>query len=258
MSEAKPQVPAIAGPRLPYHPAVQERFGISVSDWKVLTEAIFPAAKTPEAVILALAYCKSRNLDPMKRPVHIVPIWDKQRGALVETVWPGIAELRTTAARTGQYAGRDATEFGPVDEHTFPGVTIAAPGWARVTVYRIVGGNRCQFIGPQVWFGEAVNTKKDGTPTEMWARRPWGQLEKCAEAAALRMAFPEEIGGDMAAEEVTDQALPVMPDVPHRATRLSLSSLPNPPLAEPVPVADPVPASLLPDAEPQSAVLEGK
>jgi len=40
-------------------------------------------------------------------------------------------------------------------------------------------------------------------PNSMWQRRPWGQLEKCAEAAALRAALPEEIGGDYAAEEVS-------------------------------------------------------
>jgi len=40
----------------------------------------------------------------------------------------------------------------------------------------------------------------------MWAKRPRGQLEKCAEAAALRRAFPEEIGNEYAAEEVEGQA----------------------------------------------------
>jgi hypothetical protein len=36
----------------------------------------------------------------------------------------------------------------------------------------------------------------------MWRDRPRGQLEKCAEAAALRAAFPEEIGGDLCSDEV--------------------------------------------------------
>ena len=42
-----------------------------------------------------------------------------------------------------------------------------------------------------------------------WARsrcsRPVGQLEKCAEARALRRAFPEEIGNALTAEEMEGQ-----------------------------------------------------
>jgi hypothetical protein len=42
-------------------------------------------------------------------------------------------------------------------------------------------------------------------PNEMWANRPVGQLEKCAEAGALRRAFPEEIGNALTAEEMEGQ-----------------------------------------------------
>src|SRR4051794_4134726 len=97
--------------RLPYHPGIKERFGIDAGAWRTLVEAIFPSAKTAEAVLLALDYCKVRNLDPFKRPVHIVPMWSQTansgRGGYVETVWPGIWEMRATAFRTKQYAGMD-------------------------------------------------------------------------------------------------------------------------------------------------------
>ena len=39
----------------------------------------------------------------------------------------------------------------------------------------------------------------------MWSNRPIGQLEKCAEAGALRRAFPEEIGNALTAEEMEGQ-----------------------------------------------------
>ena len=42
-------------------------------------------------------------------------------------------------------------------------------------------------------------------PNHVWERRPDGQLEKCAEAAALRRAFPEELGNEYTAEEMEGQ-----------------------------------------------------
>ena len=80
-------------PRLPWHPAVEERFGVDKSGWKVLVEAIFPSARSVDSVTMALGYCKARKLDPFKRPVHIVPVWDSSKDDYVETVWPAIAEL---------------------------------------------------------------------------------------------------------------------------------------------------------------------
>lgn len=194
----------LAPPRLPYHPAVQERFGLDKSAWKALVEAIFPNATTAESVILALSYCRARNLDPFKRCVHIVPIYSKAQRCMVDTIWPGIGELRTTAFRTGEYSGREETRFGQDVEDEVGGMEITYPEWAQVTVYRTVKGERCAFAGPKVYWIETYATKgrDDDTPNEMWANRPRGQLDKCAEAAALRGAFPEEIGGDCIPEEV--------------------------------------------------------
>lgn len=116
-------------PRLSFHPVVEERFGIDKSGWKVLVEAVFPAASSPDAIVMALAYCKARNLDIFKKPVQIVPIYDKKRGGMVDTVWPGIAELRTTAMRTGSFAGFEDTEYGPMIDEKLGGVDMRYPEW---------------------------------------------------------------------------------------------------------------------------------
>lgn len=219
-AENKGNVTVFQAPRLPFHPAIEERFGVNRGGWKVLTDAVFPAAKTADAIVMALSYCQARKLDIFKRPVHIVPMWSTAAGGYVETVWAGIAELRTTAFRTGQYAGCDATEFGPIIEDTFKGrakekgewidksITLKFPEWARITIYRILGGRVCTFVGPKVKWTESYATIGAGPlPNDMWAERPEGQLEKCAEAAALRRAFPEELGNELTAEEMHGRRL---------------------------------------------------
>lgn len=211
MTEANgKEVASVAPARLPYHPLIQERFNIDKASWRALTDAVFPSASTTDAVILALSYCQARKLDPFKKPVQIVPMWDSKRKQMVDTVWPGIGELRTTAFRTGQYAGRDAAIFGDTETMTLAeGVEIQHPEWCEVVVYRILQGVRCGFHGPRVYWRETYATAgKDTTaPNKMWAKRPNGQLEKCAEAAALRAAFPEELGNEYAAEEMEGKVI---------------------------------------------------
>lgn len=213
------QIVQFQEPRLPYHSAVKERFGIDKGAWKVLTEAVFPSAKTQDSVVMALAYCQARKLDVFKKPVHIVPMWSTAKGAMVETVWPAISELRTTAFRTGQYVGLDGTDFGPEVTQTFKGrtkgrdaedveVTVTFPQWARCTVHRILDGVGRKFVGPKVyWLEDYSRLGGIEVPNGMWAKRPSGQLEKCAEAGALRRAFPEEIGNQLTAEEMEGKAL---------------------------------------------------
>ncbi len=205
-------------PRLPYHEGIKTKYDVDVAAWRVLTESIFPAAKTPEAIGMALAYCKQRGLDIFKRPVHIVPIWNSAQKKMVETVWPGISELRTTASRTRNYAGIDECVFGPTKTAVFKGkvkrdgkwfdatVEITYPEWAQITVYRMIGAYRAKFVGPKCyWLETYASIGATDIPNERWQRASFGQHEKCTEAAALRRAFPEEIGNDYSAEEMEGQ-----------------------------------------------------
>lgn len=182
---------------------------MDLTEWRALVDAVFPLAKEPSSVILALSYCKARNLDPFKRPVHIVPMWNSAAKRMVETVWPGIGELRTTAFRTGQYAGRDEAKYGGTKIESVGNVVLEYPEWCQVTVYRLLGGQRLPFPGPRVYWKESYATtgKDDPSPNSMWRRRPFGQIDKCAEAAALRAAFPEEVGNEYAAEEMEGRVL---------------------------------------------------
>lgn len=215
--ETEQAVAVFQAPRLPFHPEIEKRFKIGRAEWRALTDAIFPAAKTADAIMLALSYCKARRLDIFKRPVHIVPIWDGKLNREVESVWPGIGELRTTAMRTGSYAGNDEPEFGPMRTETFRArvkdfnsnnwkdeeATVSFAEWCRVTVYKMVQGQRVAFFGPKVHYLEFYSKKSrySSLPNEMWSRKGHFMLEKCAEAGALRRAFPDELGDQFSVEE---------------------------------------------------------
>jgi len=206
--------------RIPVAAAVLAEIGLDPSTWTVLTDSIFPSAETPEGIVLAVRYCQARGLDIMKRPVHVVSMWSSALRRYVETVWPGIAEVQITAARTGLWAGLDSPKFGPDQTKTFTGsvkrneqwveaqATVTFPEWAEVTVYRLVNGVRCPFSEMVFWEETYARQGKSTVPNDMWQKRPRGQLLKCAKAASLRAAFPEE-AGEYTAEEMAGKVIEV-------------------------------------------------
>lgn len=182
---------------------------VDTDTWNALQNTIFPGAH-PASILMAIDYCRARKLDILKKPVHIVPMpyKDGRDWKSRDVVMPGINEVRTTAMRTGQYAGADKPEWGCVIEV----LGVKVPESCTYTVYRFMHGQKVPFPAT-VYFEEACGTTKDwdnkdksgNAPPKlnaMWTRRPRGQLEKCAEAAALRKAFPEEIGNEYVPEEM--------------------------------------------------------
>jgi phage recombination protein Bet len=188
--------------------------GFERSMWRVLTEVIFPSAKSAASIQLALAYCRERGLDIMKKPVNIVPVWSSTERREIETIWPSIGEAQITAARSKEWAGLDPPRYAEPVTQTFAGrrkgqsgwedtnAEVTYPAWCEVTVYRLVGGQRHAFT-ERVYWTEAYGRQGGGTvPNAMWAKRPYGQLQKVAKAAALRAAFPEEAGSSPTDEEM--------------------------------------------------------
>lgn len=203
--------PQLSRPRLPYPARVEEIFSVSRASWRFLTDVLYPNAEEPETIINVLAYCQARKLDVMKKPVHVVPVWDRKRKKMVDSVWPSIAEVRITAMRTGEYVGKGETIFGPEVTETLGGVEITYPKFAQLTVYRLVAGVAREFHGEKLLWKEfyAKAGRDTLAPNDMWKTKPFKQLAKCAEADALRAAFPEETGSDPTAEEMHGQEVDV-------------------------------------------------
>jgi phage recombination protein Bet len=137
--------------------------------------------------------CKRTGLDPLMKQMYAIKRWSAADKREVMSFQTGIDGYRLIADRTGLYAGSD--------EPVYEQVEAAKPLTAKVTVYKIVGGVRCPFSASARW-EEYVQTNREGQPTSMWKKMPFLMLGKCAEALALRKAFPAELSGVYTHEEM--------------------------------------------------------
>lgn len=171
---------------------------------QVLAQSLYPGASVPN-IKMVLDYCRAAKLDPMQKPVHIVPMWDRNIGAMRDVVMPGIGLYRIQAARSGRLAGISEPEFGPEIEREIGGQVCRYPDWCKVVVRReLPSGTIAEFTAIEYWlenYAVKGGKEKSVAPNAMWTKRPRGQLAKCAQAQALRMAFPE-IGAAPTAEEM--------------------------------------------------------
>lgn len=166
---------------------------------------------TDDELKLFLQICKGAKLNPFMRQAHFVPFWDSKLGAERRAIIIGIDGYRNIAEDTGKYAGNDDATFkgeGFVEVDVWEGkgntrkVTgkkkIKHPDEATVTVYKMVEGVRCAFSATARWSEYYPGGKKGGK----WHDMPFLMLGKCAEALALRKAFPSRLGGTYTQEEM--------------------------------------------------------
>lgn len=139
--------------------------------------------------------CRRRGLSPEEKQVYLVP--RRSGGQVNWVIQTGIDGYRALAARTGTYAGSDDPIFAPGGDLENG---KAYPAKATVTVWRLVAGTRCPFTASALW--DEYNAGQS-----LWLKMPHTMLGKCAEALALRKAFPAELGAIYTREEM-DQAGP--------------------------------------------------
>lgn len=159
---------------------------------------------TDAELVLFSQVCKRTGLDPFIGQIYAIHRASRDSDGQYcykMTIQTGIDGLRLVADRTRIYAGSDRALF---DE----GLTAyqhlkqrgGTPEVAEVTVYKMIGGQRCPFVGTAIW-NEFVQKDKYGNPQGKWGLSPYNQLAKCAEAQALRKAFPNETGGLLLGED---------------------------------------------------------
>jgi phage recombination protein Bet len=133
----------------------------------------------PDAVASAfIDICQRRRLAPEEKHAYLTKRGD---GWVIQT---GIDGYRLIADRTRAYAGSDDPVFDAEDaDH---------PNKATVTVWKMVGGQRCPFTASARWSEYCPADRRQGF---MWTKMPYLMLGKCAEGLALRKAFPAELSG---------------------------------------------------------------
>lgn len=151
---------------------------------------------------LFIQVCKGAQLNPFLRQVHFVKRWNSKLGAEEGAIQVGIDGFRAIAEDSRQYAGNDDPIYD--GDHEIEVSTaketkkVTVPGKATVTVYKLMDGQRFPFTATARWT-EYYPGPKQGY---MWHKMPYNQLGKCAEALALRKAFPKLLSGMYVAEEM--------------------------------------------------------
>ena len=148
---------------------------------------------TDDELQLFLYQAKRTGLDPLSRQIHFVKRKDKG------TIQTAIDGYRLIADRTGKYAGSDDYLFDEgIPQYLHMQSQHGHPLTATVTVYKMCDGSRVAFTATAGW-GEYFPGEKQGF---MWEKMPYLMIGKCAEALALRKAFPAELSGIYTNEEM--------------------------------------------------------
>lgn len=153
-----------------------------------------------------LAYCltvaKARKLDPFKKQVYFAKRRKKVGDDWVwaVTVEPTIDGFRVMAERTSEVDGYEGPFWcGPDGVWHDAWLQRTPPTAAKIVVHR---KQRSYAYTAVARYEAYVQTQKDGKPNHMWQKMPDNQLAKCAEALALRKAFPDELGEFYTHEEM--------------------------------------------------------
>jgi phage recombination protein Bet len=165
----------------------------------------------PESEAMALiAIAEARGLNPILGECYFVKRYDSQSKKDKWSVQASIDSFRIKAEQTGLYAGQDEPEY----EYDQKGYVVLA----RVKVWRKDWTRPA--VGVARW-EEYVQTTRDGEPTRFWKTMPHNQLAKCAEALAMRKAFPAVLSKVYVTEEMqqADNEAPLSPAyAPDKAT----------------------------------------
>jgi len=182
--------------------APQDAFGkMSKSQIELVKRTVAKGASDDE-LRLFIQVCKGANLNPFLKQVFLVPRWDSREGREVRAIQVSIDGFRAIAEESGGYAGNEDAVFIGEEKVEYTAnkeaKVVTAPLEAKVTVYKLVEGQRYPFTATARWTEYYPGVKMGF----QWHIRPYLMLGKCAEALALRKGFPKQLSGMYIPEEL--------------------------------------------------------
>jgi phage recombination protein Bet len=175
---------------------------LTVAKLEAVKDLIAPGLDAAELSLFADIANRS-GLDPFGRQ-----IWAYKRPKL--TIHASIDGLRLVALRTGLYGGQLPAKWcGPDRDWTDVWLDRTTPPAAAMkAVFRRDYPTPTTAVAV---FDSYAARGKDGKLTGVWATGPEIMIAKCAEALALRQAFPAEMAGLYIEGEIpTDEPTPVI------------------------------------------------
>lgn len=156
---------------------------------------------TDQEVAMFLNLCRYQHLNPFLREAYLIKF-----GNQAATMVVGKDAITKRAFKNPRFAGMEAGVVVQIEEtgelEYRPGALVLdgerlVGGWAKVHVkeYNVP-------IEAVASFREYVGLTRDGEVNGQWSKKPATMIRKVALTQALREAFPEDLGGLYASEEM--------------------------------------------------------
>lgn len=171
---------------------------------------------TDQEVLLFAKLCQYQGLNPFLREAYLV----KYGSSPAQTI-TSKAALEKRAARCKDYRGFEA---GIIVRRP-DGTIEQRPGTFYADDEQLVGGWAKVYVDGYVVPVEATATLREySTGKALWASKPATMIRKVAKVCALREAFPDDMQGMYAAEELDDAPEPPAVEIPATAPTPSADS----------------------------------